>query len=296
MTLLAQTDLAASPWTFHLHPDVIGICLALLGGYVYVLRRWGPLFRPLPGQSAASTKQKAAFVAGVVSFFAAVGWPVHDIAENHLYSAHMVQHLLLGFVTPPLLLLGMPDWMGELVLGRGRRGRVYRALSRPLVAAIAFNIGLAFIHWPRIVDLMLASDVLHELTHLAFVAGAVLMWSVLYAPVPEIRERLSPPGKMLFLFVQTILPTVPASFLTFGETTLYKVYETFPRIWGLSPRDDMQLAGLLMKIGGGLLLWSIIAVLFFRWANREEVSGVSASRDPDDDLTGTPRTATTRWS
>lgn len=289
--VLAQT--VASPWTFHLHPDVIGICLALLGGYVYALKRWGPLFRPRPDQEAATGRQKAAFAGGVAAFFVAVGWPVHDIAENYLYSAHMVQHILLGFVVPPLLLLGMPEWMGELVLGRGLRGRIYRRLARPIPAAIAFNAALAFIHWPRVVDLMLASDVLHELSHLVFVAGALLMWSVLHSPIAEVRGVLSAPGKMLFLFVQTILPTVPASFLTFGETPLYRVYEAFPRLWGLSPRDDMQLAGLLMKIGAGLLLWSILAVMFFRWANREE-PGARPVAAPNDDLPE-PST-TTRWS
>ncbi len=289
--VLAQT--VASPWTFHLHPDVIGVCLALFGGYVYALKRWGPLFRPRPDQEVATGRQKAAFAGGVVAFFAAVGWPVHDIAENYLYSAHMVQHILLGFVVPPLLLLGMPDWMGELVLGRGLRGRIYRKLARPIPAAIAFNAALAFIHWPRIVDLMLASDVLHELSHFVFLAGAVLMWSVLHSPVPEVRRSLSEPGKMLFLFVQTILPTVPASFLTFGETPLYRVYETFPRLWGLSPRDDMQLAGLLMKVGAGLLLWSILAVMFFRWANREEADARPVAGPRDDLPEPSP---TTRWS
>jgi putative membrane protein len=275
-SLLAATP-APSPWEFHLHPEVVGVTVFLLAGYGLAVRRWGPLFHPASHERPATTRQKAAFVAGAAAFFVAVGWPVHDLGERYLYSAHMLQHILLGYVAPPLLLLGTPEWLGRLVLGRGVLGRLYRRLASPLLAAVAFNAALAFIHWPAVVDRMLASEGLHAGTHLVFVAGAVLMWSVLYSPLPEVAGQLRPPAKMLYLFVQTILPTVPASFLTFGQRTLYRAYETMPRLWGLTPRDDMQLAGLLMKVGAGLLLWSIIAVMFFRWANQEEVSGVGGS-------------------
>lgn len=262
--------MTVSPWDFHLHPDVVAVVVFLAAGYVYALRRWGRLFHPVAGDPPATVRQQVLFGLGLVSLWLALGWPVHDLGEDHLYAAHMVQHLILGFVTPPLLLLGTPEWLGRLVLGRGAVGAAYRTLARPLVAAIIFNATLALIHWPAVVDLMVASAPAHAALHLVFLVGALLMWSVLYSPLPEVRGRLAVPARMLYLFVQTILPTVPASFLTFGERTLYRFYETTPRVWGLSPRDDMQLAGLIMKLGGGLLLWSIIAVMFFRWASSEE--------------------------
>ncbi len=259
-----------SPWTFHLHPEVVAVVVAALVAYGYAVRRWGRLFHPSPSEQPATPRQKVAFVLGVVSLWVALGWPVHDLGERYLYAAHMVQHLILGFVVPPLILLGTPRWLGELVVGRGAVGRAYRGLTRPLIAAVAFNVALAFIHWPAVVDIMVASEPAHAAIHWAFLAAAFLMWSVLYSPLPDVAARLGPPGKMLFLFVQTILPTVPASFLTFGDRTLYRFYETTPRLWDLTPRDDMQLAGLIMKVGGGLLLWSILTVMFFRWANAEE--------------------------
>lgn len=292
VTVVAQ---AASPWAFHLHPDVLGVVVALLAGYGYAVRRWGRLFHPRPTERAVSAKQVTLFVAGVATFWAAVGWPVHDLGENYLYSAHMLQHILLGYVAPPLLLLGMPRWLGEIVLGRGARGRLYRLATRPIAAGVAFNVVLALIHWPLIVDLMIAAEVLHAAIHLVFFTGAILMWSVLYSPLAEVSERLQPPGKMLFLFAQSILPTVPASFLTFGDHTLYRVYETFPRLWGLSARDDMQLAGLLMKVGAGLLLWGILAVMFFRWASREEPA--TGGRPQAADAAGSsPSPTPNRWS
>ncbi|MFN2555515.1 MAG: cytochrome c oxidase assembly protein [Nitriliruptorales bacterium] len=260
------------PLEFHPHLDVLALVVALVAGYMLAVHRWGGLFHPGRSDRAVTGRQGALFAAGALSLYLALGWPVHELGERYLYTFHMLQHLLLGFVTPPLILLGMPEWLGRLVVGRGVLGAVYRRLTRPLTAGLLFNAALALIHWPRVVDLMLASEAAHAAIHLVFLVAAFLMWSVLYSPLPEL-VLLSPVGRMGFLFAQTILPTVPASFLTFGDRPLYRAYEGFPRLWGLSALDDMQLAGLIMKIGGGLLLWSIITVMFFRWASREDAGG-----------------------
>jgi putative membrane protein len=95
------------------------------------------------------------------------------------------------------------------------------------------------------------------------------MWLPIVSPLPEVPQA-RPPTKMLYLFLQTIVPTVPASFLTFGSTPLYHFYEHVPRLWGLSALNDMQIAGLTMKIVGGFYLWTVIAVIFFRWYYAEE--------------------------
>ncbi len=89
------------------------------------------------------------------------------------------------------------------------------------------------------------------------------------SPLPEI-PRLQAPLPMAFLFLQSVVPTIPASFLTFGSHPLYRRYESLPKLWGISALDDQLIAGLIMKIGAGLLLWALIAVIFFRWAAAEE--------------------------
>jgi putative membrane protein len=75
---------------------------------------------------------------------------------------------------------------------------------------------------------------------------------------------------MGYLFLQSLIPTIPASFLTFADEPVFPVYETLPRLWGLSVLDDQLIAGLIMKIGGGAVLWTAIAVIFFKWAFEEE--------------------------
>jgi putative membrane protein len=99
----------------------------------------------------------------------------------------------------------------------------------------------------------------------------VLMWWPVVSPLPEM-PGLTYPGRMIYLFLQSIVPTVPASFLTFGSTPLYRYYTTVPRIWGLSVVTDQRIAGLEMKILGGAILFVVIAVIFFRWYAQERAT------------------------
>jgi putative membrane protein len=98
------------------------------------------------------------------------------------------------------------------------------------------------------------------------------MWWPVLSPLPELPS-LSPPGQMLYLFFQSLAPTIPASFLTFGTSPLYPVYAGFPRIWGIDPLSDQLIAGLVMKLVGGAVLWVVIAVVFFRWGHKEQTEG-----------------------
>jgi putative membrane protein len=101
-----------------------------------------------------------------------------------------------------------------------------------------------------------------------WVVAALVMWWPVLSPLPEF-PHVSYPARMLYLFGQSIVPTVPASFLTFSTVLLYSAYRTATTPYGLDPIIDQQLAGLVMKIGGGFLLWIVIATLFFRWSSEE---------------------------
>jgi putative membrane protein len=98
------------------------------------------------------------------------------------------------------------------------------------------------------------------------------MWWPVMSPLPEM-PALSPPGQMMYLFFQSLAPTIPASFLTFGHSPLYPVYAMFPRIWGIEALEDQLIAGLLMKLGGGLILWGFIVTIWFRWYARDARDG-----------------------
>jgi len=258
---------AAVPFPpFHSHLDVWALIGAL--GLLYGLSVRRERARR-PGEQVVSRSQLRSFVAALAVLFLASTWPLHDVAEGYLYSAHMVQHLLMTLVVALLLVAGIPAWMARNLLGRGRFLRCIRTLSRPVVGLIQFNLILVLSHWPVVVEATVRYHPLHFVAHAVLLVSAVLMWMPVASPLPEIR-RIQPPAQMLYLFLQTILPTVPASFLTFGHTPLYRIYATFPRLWDISALTDQQSAGLIMKIVGGMYLWTIIAIVFFRWYASEE--------------------------
>ena len=145
-----------------------------------------------------------------------------------------------------------------------------RTLARFIPALVIFNVVLVFTHWPLIVERQRCTPgSLHFLLHALLLVSSLIVWLPIVSPLPEI-PRLAPVLQMLYLFAWSVVPTIPASFLTFGTSPLYKFYEHVPHLYGLSTLQDQQVAGLIMKIGAGLLLWVIIAVVFFRWASEEE--------------------------
>jgi putative membrane protein len=132
-----------------------------------------------------------------------------------------------------------------------------------------FNLVLVVTHWPAVVNESLNSHPLHFVLHAVIFLASLVIWMPVLSPLPEI-PRLAPPMRAVFLFLQSIVPTVPASFLTFGAHPLYSFYVGKRHIWGVSTLEDQQIAGLIMKIGAGMLLWALIAVIFFRWAADED--------------------------
>jgi putative membrane protein len=255
---------------FHVHPSVVAVLGALVVAYVSTART----HERTTGEPLEPRRRRL-FLGGVAALVLGASWPIHDLAERYLYSMHMVQHMLFTFVAAPLLVVGTPAWMWRQVLHPRPLRLVWAFLTRPLVALIVGNGVLLFVHWPEIVDLSVRSELAHFSLHAVLLGSAVVMWWPIVSPLPEL-PALSPPGQMLYLFFQSLAPTIPASFLTFGTHPLYPIYETFPRIWGISALTDQLIAGLVMKLVGGAILWVVIAVVFFRWGREEETYGWDA--------------------
>jgi len=252
------------------HPEVWLLVAGVAGAYSYGVQRIGRRVG-----ERASARHLLCFGAALAILWGTSDWPVHDVAENRLYAVHMVQHLFLSLVMPALFLMGIPTWLARLVVGpaEGRFYRVVRSVTRPVLATVLFNGVVVLSHWPVIVNASVEVGVLHYGVHLLLVTTALIMWVPVCGPLKELR--LSAPGQMIYLFAQSIIPTVPAAWLTFAEGAVYSSYDHLPRMWGVSVADDQQMAGLIMKIVGGFYLWSIITVKFFRWSSseREHVPG-----------------------
>jgi putative membrane protein len=264
----------ASPWAWHAHPSVWVVIGLVAGGYAAALR----LLRP-DGVSVPK-RQVATFYAGVLFMWTAADWPVHDLAERYLFSVHMVQHILLTLVVPPLLLAGTPHWVMRWVLSPPSVARGVRFLGRPLLAAAIYNTAFVFTHWPPVVDAALHSEAMHFAAHCVIFFTALLMWFPVMNRLPEF-PTMSPPGRMIYLFLQSVIPTVPASFLTFADGVIYRFYATVPHPFHMSAVADQQLAGALMKVLGGSILWGVIVVMFFRWYAEESRHNRAGRPRPD---------------
>lgn len=261
--MLAAEVIRGSPWRFQPHPEIWALVVTLAALYAFAVVRIGPR-AVRPGEKVVTRSNVAWFVAALLTLWVASDWPVHDIAEEYLYSVHMAQHLLFTFALAPMALLATPTWLARMVIGRGRFYRALKQVARPVPATLLFNGVVVFSHWPAVVNASGSNGTLHYSVHVLVVSSALLMWLPVCGPLPELRFSL--PVQMIYLFLQSIVPTIPAGWLTFAEGVVYRNYDVTPRVWGISVTYDQQIAGLLMKIGGGMLLWTVIAVLFVRFA------------------------------
>ncbi len=256
--MLAQV---LDPWRFQWHPEVWVLVAFLTASYVYMVRVIGPR-AVAPGTPVVSRFNIGSFVGAMLMLWIASDWPMHDVGEEYLYSAHMLQHMMLSYFLPPLVLMATPQWLLRVLVGDGKFYRVVAFMCRPWFAAIAFNAVIVITHIPGLVTASVDNGPLHYSLHFAVVIASLLMWMPVVGPFPELQ--IGPLAKCLYLFVQSLVPTIPAAWLTFAEGAVYETYDQPVRVWGLSVQHDQQLAGAIMKTGGGIFLWAIIIFLFFK--------------------------------
>ncbi|MGE0352521.1 MAG: cytochrome c oxidase assembly protein [Gemmatimonadales bacterium] len=264
MLLLHETGVAFDP-SWSLHPSTLigtGVLAALYVWGIRARRRGHEAERPLP------VWRVVCFVASCIVLLGSLNGPLHDLSDEYLFSAHMLQHLLLQLIWPILLLTGIPPWLLSPVFRPAwiRKPAVF--LTRPVVAGLLFSLTIVAFHVPDLYDVMMQDHDMHILIHLVFMATAVIMWWPVLSPAPEV-PRVSPGVQMLYLFLIGIPMQAVAAPISLADSVLYRFYEEAPRVWGLTPLEDQQIGGLLMWVPGGLFLAGVIAVIFFRWARTE---------------------------
>ncbi|MEZ5259699.1 MAG: cytochrome c oxidase assembly protein [Ilumatobacteraceae bacterium] len=131
-----------------------------------------------------------------------------------------------------------------------------------MLAGVLFIVVVMGSHVPGVVNATAANPVLHAAVHGLMITAALLMWMPVCGPLPELR--ITRAGAMIYLFLQSVVPTVPAAWLTFAEGVVYSRYDVPERVWGISVTTDQQIAGAVLKAGGGVFLWIVVIVMFFR--------------------------------
>jgi len=260
-------------WTsFTVHWSTV-LGLAVLAG-LYEWRARAAAKDPSAG-SAPSGAQRALFMTGLVVMFLSLNGPLHDLSDSFLFSAHMVQHLVLTLVVPPLLIAGTPASLFRQALRSRAVERVARVISKPIACYAIFNVVLTVWHLPLFYNLAVAHHPVHIAQHLMFLTAATLMWWPLMSPLPEL-PRLPYPMQMLYCFLMTIPMSIIAIFVTYADEVLFPGYASAPRIWGISPMQDQLFGGLIMWIPGGLFFAGVMAVVFFKWAARDSDTSAGA--------------------
>jgi putative membrane protein len=221
------------------------------------------------GLGRAPARRIAAFGGALAVLFLALNGPLHNLSDRYLFSAHMVQHMLLTMLFPPLLLYGTPAAVVRPLVRVAGLHRLGRAVTRPVPAAALFVTPIALWHWPAFYEAALRDHDLHIVQHLVFLVTSVVMWWPVLSPLAEL-PRASYPAQMLYLFLLGIPMSVVGALITLSERALYPFYAEAPRIWDLTPHVDQQIGGLLMWVPGGMIFWVAMTVVWFRWAAREE--------------------------
>ena len=254
-----------------IHPSTV-IGLAALGAiYLWRARQAGE------GERVTGAR-KISFFSALFLIFASLNGPLHDLSDDYLFSAHMVQHLILTLAMPPLMIVGVPGWMLRPLLRNRVLGPIGRKITRPVWCFTIFNLTIAVWHLPFFYNAAMADHNIHIFEHLLFMAAAVLMWWPLTSQLPEL-PRLPYPGQMLYCFLMSIPMSIVAVYITMADQILYPAYSAAPRILPLSPMEDQLLGGLIMWVPGGLIFVIIMSVVFFKWSASGEDNSAGAQVD-----------------
>ena len=243
-------------WRFD--PWLIGFLLAVAWLYI---RGWNQLHRQSPRRY--TPERLAAYLSGLGALFVGLASPL-DAFGNLLLEAHMVQHLLLIVVAPPLILLGQPvlpilrglpprvlkEGLGPFLSSRGLR-LAGRRLTHPVVCWLAMAVAIVFWHMPRWYELGLNSPTWHGVEHACFFYAAILFWWPVIQVWPGHAQW--PRWMMIpYLVTADIVNTALSAWLVFSTHVVYRTYELAPRLGGISALDDQSTAGAIMWVPGSI--------------------------------------------
>ena len=253
--------------TWDWEPSVVVGCAALAFGYLAAIRK-------------QSWNRSPYFLGGVLLLLLDLVSPIDTLGDRYLLSAHIVQHFLLALVIPPLLLLGTPPWLAKAAMKRPQLNHLERALGQPPVSWLLGVVTMLAWHLPPLFNAALANDALHVFQHLSFLVTGTIFWWPILGPLED--RHLQPLGAVSYLFSACVCCSLLGAFLTFGPVGLYPAYlNPDDRLgilrlvrdnWGLDPKNDQQLGGMVMWVPGCFVYLSAIVSTVMRWYGAERTA------------------------
>jgi putative membrane protein len=267
----------------------------LLVGPIRKRAGWGPPLR---------WERQLSFHLGTLVLFIALVSPLDHLSDVYLLSAHMVQHLLLILIIPPLWLMGMPNGWLDAYIPSGLFQKFIHWITRPVTAFLIFNGVFYAWHIPALYDAALFNENVHILEHLMFLAVAVVGWWPVLGFLPKAAPRAGYPMQMLDLFLMMVFSTGLGALITLAKDPIYPYYlnaprelgstplpafANGPRLWGLSIMDDQLAAGLIMWVPGNMIFFTAFMIVLATWFKSEEIKEherilhIKLEREPIDD-------------
>lgn len=266
MTLAHQPVGPAEVWgAWNADPLILAVLFVAAYGYGRGANRLAVKGRRL-GSGRQLAFYASLFLAGV-----ALLSPI-DAMSHTLFSAHMVQHLLLILAMPPLMMLGRPSlplllslpatpraWLQRF---RNRNGRLRFMLSGAVVVCGLHTAAMWSWHLPTLYEAGLRNDFVHALEHISFFVTALLVWAII---IPGAKRHPRYPEAAAVTFATLLQSGALGAILTFATSVLYPSHTIGAALWGLTPLQDQQLAGVIMWIPAGAVYFLTLLIVFASW-------------------------------
>jgi cytochrome c oxidase assembly factor CtaG len=265
-------DFWLTQWNWE--PSILIGTVLITGLYLYAI---GPLRKRYFPEEPVKTGQTVSFLLGIFFMFLSLVSPLDELGDSYLFSAHMVQHLVLTMIGPPLLVIGTPGWFIKPLVRNKIAFRVAKALTYPAVAFVLYNVDFWLWHAPPLYNATLENQNIHILEHLTFIVFGILNWWPIFSQSKDL-PRLSIGGQVLYLFLSGMPSVLLGAGLTFSPP-LYAPYIAAPRVWGISAATDQQLGGLIMWVPVSISYIVVMSVLFIRWMQQQEAKQLAEERE-----------------
>lgn len=266
---------------WHTEPLLLISLLAIGWGWAVLA---GPMRERLAPGQAFPMKEAWYFYLGLGISYLAVGSPLDAVGERFLFSAHMLQHNILMYITPLLILRGLPGWMLDGLFWRVPTVEsIWRRLTHPVAAGVVFTGIFSGWHYPELYEMALVRKPIHILEHMTMFAVSFLMWW----PIATRSRRLpsiSYGSQILFVFALAVGQLPVFAWLTFSGSVHYPTYAFAPRIIPLSPLEDQILGGVLMKTAQMFSGLAVMGVAFIRWYRETEEADARLAEEPTSEV------------
>jgi cytochrome c oxidase assembly factor CtaG len=232
------------------------------------------------GRTHALDRRRTTYlVLGLLTLAVSSEWPLGQLGAGYSATVAMLRVILYSMVAAPLLLSSIPPWLLRHLIRPKPVFVVAKALTRWPVAFLVFNATVVIVNTPLAVDTLKITQLGSFTLDIALLLASLVLWYPVFGQLEEL-PRLGDPARAAYVLAQSIVPTGPASFLTFSRFPLFRVYELAPPFFaGFDPLSDQQVAGIMMKVVAGFGLIAYAAVLFFNWVRdeRDDTTAVSSS-------------------